>query len=586
MKYQRLKKMDMYKVVDTLKKIYKMNLDDVTNLGEEIRIFLEKQIKESNYKDALNEIELHFLEVYKNRDLSTLFKNIEECLNNPLNYLPDLNCTVYMAYLYNDYRSDIIDGLLNEIDINTENMDEADEKFIEELEKKAEDIAEFWSYKNNRFDKNCIRKNYPVPVNEYEDECEIAEADKTAKVDETVEADKTARAAETAEADKTAETDEKAKADEIAEADKENNSVHTLSSLPGGCIDFHHIMLSNENIGVFDLKGKNNIDYTRYAFGKANKIYEDLKQCGIENLLLMEYSLGIGVSNQIFNYVKELTRFRELKSLELLIQASADSPFFFIRKKILQEIWHYVMSSDWMMDIVEKKEDNAIEEEPVIVAYVCDILYCVNDLLDAIFEKCINLYWNICCYLLNTEERESVLYYLRSSLRAEWDDYYDDAVAYSEWVRSTQTHNWKNVECVEDCFSQYWHSKEDKLRYTGTIDTIVGADAVIPYIFKFRYGETQQLNIERPMNEIGYYILDEIEKRWMKKESPENRNTLYEIYYKERTDIFNELKKQEMGIWRKKNIKIDEEKVKTVKSEHIYAWVHREIMEVLLRNRT
>ena len=545
MEYQRLKKGDINKVVGTLKTTYKINIDNITDLGEQISVFLEKQIKKSNYKEELHGIELHFLEDYKNRDLSTLFKNIEDILSNPLNYLSDLNCMVYMAYLFSDSRSDLVDGLINEIDVGAENIDEADIKFIEELGKKAEDIAEFWTYKNNRFDKESIRKNYPVPIKEYEDDI----------------------------------------GDEY-EINKKDGNLHTLSSLPGGCIDFHHTMLNSENIGLFDLKSENNIDYTRYAFGKANKIYEDLKQCSIENLLLMEFSLGIGVSNQIFGYIKEVTKFEELNRLKPLIQASVDSPFFFIRKTILQKIWYYVMSNDWTMDVMKKSEANDIEQVAFIVTYGCDILYCVNDLLDAIFENCLDLYWNVCCYLLNSEERESVLYYLRSSLQAEWDNYYDDAVAYSEWIRSTQTHNWKNTECVEDCFAQYWHSKEERLRYAGTIDTIIGVDAVIPYIFKFRYDEIQQLNIERPINEIGYYILDEIEKKWMKQEAPENKTALYETYYKERTRIFNELKKKEMGIWRKKNIKMDEEKVKTVKSEHIYAWTHREIMEVLLKNKT
>ena len=141
MEYQRLKKGDINKVVGTLKTTYKINIDNITDLGEQISVFLEKQIKKSNYKEELHGIELHFLEDYKNRDLSTLFKNIEDILSNPLNYLSDLNCMVYMAYLFSDSRSDLVDGLINEIDVGAENIDEADIKFIEELGKKAEDIA-------------------------------------------------------------------------------------------------------------------------------------------------------------------------------------------------------------------------------------------------------------------------------------------------------------------------------------------------------------------------------------------------------------------------------------------------------------
>lgn len=410
-----------------------------------------------------------------------------------------------------------------------------------------------------------------------------------------------------------------------------------LSGIPGGCTEYHRLMMSQKNIHIFatDISRDNqNIDFTRYGFSKVHNCYEELRSTPIENLLLLEKTLGIGYTNQLFYYVKSFIDKNQLDKLKEMIKSCVQLPMF-VRKYITDKLWRYLKSFGY--------SDRSIQ-------YAEEASYLIASLVDEVYEAILEIYWYAHYWVyLNTDKNENKRNKDVESEELEnyWEWYFDEEAAYDSIIRNLNIHDWRGIAKAEDCF----YCWKDKYRMDGLDlieDKIVYVDIMVDDSIGW------QLSVQGPRNELGedilkmtadrlneeirFYekLLDKIKSnlkldakikglskgKWnckavirtsktsetknqpqsysqsnkvlsytrnqkenaenqeikeLYKRIEENNQEIYELYYKIRDKKFEELKKKEQDIW-EKGVKANAHKLKPL---HIYALIHADIVSLL-----
>lgn len=377
---------------------------------------------------------------------------------------------------------------------------------------------------------------------------------------------------------------------------KENDVFSTVKIL-GGCEEYHRVMISSEYISIFDIdviKVNEKADIRKYGFPKSYDIYEKLKNTPIENLLLLEKTLGIGYANQLFYYAKDFKTKSQLGQLEEVIRSCVGIPMF-ARKYITNKIWTYL---------------NALEYSDRSRQYAEEAGYLFASLIDESYEAVLELYWYAYYFTFwnNCLGDNSLL-----NLESYMEQYFDEEAAYNSIIKNENIHDWRGIKEVRDCF------------YMGENGYSIGKINV--YDDKIEYipvmvddNEGYCLAVQAPFNELGKDILemtvrglndeikfcDEIQAKIrsnigldkkiknyklskkekagdqdlqeMYRQFDENNKELLDLYYKKREDYFEKLKAKEQGIWSGKGIKANTEKVNPL---HIYALIHADIVRIL-----
>ena len=378
---------------------------------------------------------------------------------------------------------------------------------------------------------------------------------------------------------------------------KENDNFLKTKKIPGGCKEYHKVMISSEYISIFDIdvsKGNKNADVKKYGFPKSYDIYEKLQNAPIENLLLFEKTLGVGYVNQLFYYAKDFKTKSQLRRLEEVIKSCVGIPMF-ARKYITSKIWTYL---------------NVLEYSDLSIQCAEEAGYLFASLIDEAYEAVLGLYWYAYYFTYwNNCLGNNILLNLESYRK----QYFDEEEVYNSVIKNENIHDWRGIEEVGDCF----YLGEDGY----SIGKINVCDDKIEYIpVMVDDNEGYCLVVQAPINELGKDILemtvwrlneeiqfcDEIQDKMrsniylnkeithykapkeenivghdlqeMYKRFDENNKELLDLFYKIRKDLFEKLKAKEHGIWSGKNIKASTEKVKPL---HIYALMHANIVRLL-----
>lgn len=364
-----------------------------------------------------------------------------------------------------------------------------------------ERIQSVWCRKNkaNMTNKEDIRKNYPVPISD------------TTKI----------------------ESDAK------------------ISSIPGGCDYYHNTMISLENLCLFDLNEKSD-SYQKFSFHKMHGIYEELKDKPIENLLLMEYSLGIGFANYSYSYMRGLKSYDELKMVSPIIREATSITQIFLRKEIIKILWgYYGVSTCGEHDI----------------ANMVLILNSVKELITDVFEKTLEVWW----YTVVLEKVEYNLYELKLSLEASWRSYFDENCIYQDWIDFLRTKDWRSVKTVEDCFC--------KTNHDNTVMDFFCYD-FLPIVDVM--GRECTIRIEKSTNEIGNMVLSRCQEQFRTIEIPDEEIKVYKLFHDIRKEMFEEIQKEEQSRFFVRDLKV-RSSLKKVNVTHIYAVIMKDIISVLLR---
>ena len=368
-------------------------------------------------------------------------------------------------------------------------------------------------------------------------------------------------------------------------------------NIPGGCKAYHELMLSQANISIFDIdviKEKKSVDIRKYGFPKSYDNYEKLKNTPIENLLLLEKTLGIGYANQLFYYAKDFKTKKQLGKLKEVIKSCVGMPMF-ARKYITNKIWTYL---------------SVLEYSDLSIQYAEEAGYLFASLIDETYEAVLELYWYAYYFAYwNNCLGDNIPLKLENYM----EQYFDEEAVYKSIIKNENIHDWRGIEEVRDCFylgeDGYSIGKgnvlDDKIEYIPVmVDdnegyclvvqaplnelgkdilemTVRGLNEEIQFCDEFLDKMHSNIDLDK---EIKNYADSEEEKavaqdlQEMYRQCDENNKALLDLYYKKREDYFEKLKAKEHEIWSGKNIKTSTEKVKPL---HIYALMHADIVRLL-----
>lgn len=490
-----------------------------------------KQLLERTIKKEKKQIPLILKKEEKqNEPYSMMLEEICRIVYDFSSYEADLLSLIYMGLLHNDYQTnyflrDVDADIMNLIDMAKESEGKEKNELetiiseLKEIQRKREAIQSAWGRKSNdnKIDKDNARKHYPTQVS-----------------------------------------------DEWSVRDIIKGEELRIQSIPGGCFEFHHTLISMENIGLFDV-GAQNSSIKRYSFGRALAIYSRLKDTDIENLLLMEYALGIGYTNQICTYLQGIQSTERLKSFKELICCGVKVPYFFIRKELVEVIWKYVD-----FEGVENKDDD--------IKQIKDILEEALNIISGIMKKLLNIWW-FPYYLYSTDKEKYSLY---KYLECKWGQYYNDNKLYTEYIKFLRVNDWRNVESVEDCFmhidkfcsemQKYGKMEISVLEENKTrVDVLIDEDKNVRYFYT-----------ELPVNEIGKEVHEEALRKLGKISAADQSKDIYVRYYRFRKEEFEKKKEEELKILYDTDVRVSNKGIKQMKLTHRYAIIHNTVMDTLL----
>lgn len=436
--------------------------------------------------------------------LDKMLKDLERIIMDPISYFEDIMSAVYIGLLYSDPKQD---SFANRLGFR-ENRPKEESELLYRFEKDKCEIASVWSSKSNdeKINKKSVKENYPVPI-------------------------------------------------------YENDEENSIRSLPGGCFRYHHTLISKDNISIFDIKTEMK-SFKRYSFVKMYRIYDELKDTLVENLLLMEYSLGVGYASQIFHYTKEMEKTKELEQLNKLVELGAQIVPFFIRKKVMSVLWEYLH--------VKGFDKNCVDN------YVLVILTAVKDMVMKVYMSSLELCWKICF----RHKNEKLMYYIERILLHSWLDYYNANEVYKEMISECEVHDWRGINKVEDCFA-FVRGYPEHIMSKGIIK--IESEVVLDMCkvsLQDYFGNYKIIYVERPINELGMELLRLTMEKINREKLPDNDMEIYRKYYSVRNNIYKELLKKEKLMLKGKDIKMPST---NLKPQHVYALLQKEIISTLLR---
>lgn len=335
-----------------------------------------------------------------------------------------------------------------------------------------------------------------------------------------------------------------------------------LTEINSGFLEFHKLMISKSNIGIFDIDTDIE-DFRRYSVVRMQKIYEELRKSTIQDLLLMEYSLGNGYVNHVYDYIRDVTTFQELEEYFILVTTGAEIPAFFLRKKIVEILLHYIRMGE---------KNKRIHNAEIILSNIKENLFpIIKDILE------------LCWYELRLNFSIQRVCDIQMKVASGLSTYFTEN-AYEDFLNDIGCFKWNKIKKVEDCFAHIANFSFSEKQYEGKglkFDDILNVRC---FPVKDWQGKTQTLIVEKPLNNLGDKILEELQFQLEKGKFPNCINETYELYYRIREDIFKDIYEKQQNMILKKDVKI-RRNMKKVTPAHIYAALQYEVINMLLRVR-
>lgn len=337
--------------------------------------------------------------------------------------------------------------------------------------------------------------------------------------------------------------------------------------IPGGCEEYHDLMMSQSNMAIFDIGEKTN-SLQRYAFPKTYKIYKELEKTPVENTLFLEETQGVAFTNQVYYHVKDITAKEDLYELRWFVDTGLEIDPMFLRTKIIGELGKYLE----YFSFSEKSKE-----------LVKEVLETIKYIVNTVYKAILEFGWYVGWLLYKKIGLKGIFLKLESSLVWGIPEYFDMESAYGDCAESMGIHNWYNINGVDNCF--YYvdfdegENKGKNEKWDKRLNTWMAHAEWINFSVKPTGEELKGFWIRKPLNLLGETIRDraisELKKEW---NLPENSRTLSELYYQKAEEVFVKLKEQEQQIWDNKDLKISTKKLSPL---HVYAIVHREVIKKL-----
>lgn len=335
-------------------------------------------------------------------------------------------------------------------------------------------------------------------------------------------------------------------------------------SVPGGCLEYHKVMMQPDHIITFDMPDtvETGTNIGKYTYPKMDTIYQELIGAPIENILLLERTVGIGFTNILFLKLHDVKETEELNQYSEFMKRCMDIEPIFIRKRIVNVI------CDYMITVSGKTDDWLL----VVTDLVDIVIYILKQLYEPLFEYTWSLYYM--AYWNSEEDKKYILEILREETGRCWETYYEDWQIYHEFLKEYKMFNWRAEKTVEDFFE-----KID----ADEIGRLTLLEKVVPVNIKCANGEMVSFWARKPLEGLGEKIRDKALKECGYELSESlSEEDARKLLYKKEEEFFAHLWKAEKDSFN--NAAYSYNKIKITKII-LYAYIQIQVIQKNLLGR-
>lgn len=356
------------------------------------------------------------------------------------------------------------------------------------------------------------------------------------------------------------------------------------------CSDYQEVLWNQNNAEIFSIN-KEGIDISRYCFFKTERIYDLLKEKPVENLLISEMTLGFGVTNTVYSYLKNIDKVSQITKIESVLQNLCKIPGINLRNNIAYLVFRY-------LSIIKFFDDNTENNTEDIEKMLNNIQESVNKLYEYYLQlDGIDYFTELYKEDGSDFDKIEFLYRILDAVKTGQNEF---------WERSMFDKKPCTQQVHEEFCREYGILELEEL--LGKVEMCISLtdefDGMAIEIFNANDVLGSSLFYSR--NAFVSNFFDQFESRFFedsdiiragddsdKKFSLEEKNLLEEIYLKEQLVILLDALKEEIDRVKKEksqNIKFKNDNVretntaKTISNNKKYAYLHKTIVYHLLNN--
>lgn len=355
--------------------------------------------------------------------------------------------------------------------------------------------------------------------------------------------------------------------------------------VPGGCLEYHTLMMNSDNVVIYDVPDElaPGEDVQIYTYQKMDAIYQKLKDTPIENVLLLERSLGIGTSNVWYTCLRNVEDMYALAKFDEIIKLCNAIEPVFLRSRIIRTICRYYSA-------VEKKIKNPYKA-------VSNLVIAVSDIVVPVYEKIFEYVWSL-YYLaykaVDKDGKQRLLDNLRIAVADCWRVYYTyaDSEIYPIFVKEYDQYDWRAEKSIEEYFE-----KLDTYFETIDINNVASNEKIswnAEVLNKFETvnivcadGSQASFMARKPLPGLGEEIREAAVKKcsseWIEtiklskditlsERDEQFRSRLYEI----EKSLFDVMMKQKAEAFADNDCKLNKKKATP---NNVYAYIHLQVIK-------
>ena len=328
--------------------------------------------------------------------------------------------------------------------------------------------------------------------------------------------------------------------------------------IPGGCVEFHKVMMNPEHIITFDFpkKVQSSTNVGKYTFPKMDAIYQKLQDSSIENILLLERTVGTGTANLFYSKFKDIKQTDDLEKIAVFIEKCMDIEPIFIRKAVINILGDYLMDAKGIVD----------ELIPIVEDLLDVTIFVIGKLYNAMFEYIWGLYY--LAYRDSDNENNDILLLLRGRAYQGWFRYYEDWNIYQEFLEEYKMYDWRAKKRVEEFFAEIKEEDAGRLTFIEKLSAVN---------IKCANGKVASFYARKPIKRMGEKIRDRAEKELAQElAAPLPIEDMRKLLYEKEEAVFKDIWDAEKE--RFNNMSYSYPKSKTTKIT-MYAYIQIQVIQ-------
>lgn len=355
--------------------------------------------------------------------------------------------------------------------------------------------------------------------------------------------------------------------------------------VPGGCLEYHKLMMNSDNVVIYDVPDNPapGEDVQIYTYQKMDTIYQKLKDAPIENVLLLERSLGIGTSNIWYTCLKNVEDMYALEKFNKIIKLCCKIEPVFLRSQIIKIVSRYFA-------VVEKKIKNSHKAVENLVLAVADVIL-------PLYEKIYGYVWSL-YYLAykaaDKDGKQRLLDNLRIAVADCWRVYYThtDSEIHPIFVKEYDQYDWRAEKSIEEYFEKldtYFETidannvaSNEKISWNvevlnkfETVNIVCAGGSLVSFLARKPLPGLGEDIRAKAVKEFSFEWIDTIElskNLTLSERDDQLRSRLYEIEKR----LFDVMMKQKAEDFASNDCKLNKKKATP---NNVYAYIHLQVIK-------